>query len=271
MRRTLIMGLVGVAILCLCGSAFATDYFVATNGDDGWPGTIEQPFLTITKGTSVAVAGDTINVRAGNYAESRLDFYSDGTPGNPITLLSYDGDHAAHITDGMYIHARAYIDVIGMQISGSTIALHIDPDPELWPRSQYINVIRCYLHDAEETSGCTVKANQTDYFILEDCEIDGTGNECLDWVWTTYCEVRRNYWHNYTEYGLMNKGGSLYNIVTDTVIVNAIDPLAKALKFGGTTDRKYRNPDSDYATEYTVYRNNIVSECEWRKPPAPEQ
>ena len=262
MRRELVSGLVLVAIACLCGSAVATDYFVATDGDDSWPGTISQPFRTITKGTSVAVAGDTINVRAGSYAESRLDFYSDGTAGNPITLLSYDGDHAAHITDGIYVHARGYIDIIGMQVSGSTYNLHIDPGDGLTPRSQYINVIRCYSHDSEGTPGCCVKANQSDYVILEDCEIGGTSDKCLDWVWVTYSEVRRNYWHDYLDYGLMNKGGSMYGIVEDTVVVNALDSVTKALKFGGTTDKKYRNPDSDYATQYTVYRNNIIRECE---------
>jgi hypothetical protein len=43
--------------VCLSGAASATDYFVATWGDDSWPGTIDQPFLTITKGTQTAVAG----------------------------------------------------------------------------------------------------------------------------------------------------------------------------------------------------------------------
>jgi len=101
MKSSSLLLLTLVAVLSLCGTAFATDYFVATNGDDGWPGTIEQPFLTITQGTTVAQAGDTVNVRAGNYAEGRLDFYRDGAPGAYITVQSYDGDLAAHVTDGI--------------------------------------------------------------------------------------------------------------------------------------------------------------------------
>jgi PKD repeat protein len=248
------------AVACLCGSALATDYFVATNGNDDWPGTISQPFLTITKGNSVAVAGDTVNVRAGTYSESRLDWYTDGTSGNPITLVSYDGDLAAHVNDGVYVHARKYITIEGMEISGAVNALHIDPGANLTPRSEYINIKRCYIHDAD--GGDVAKANQSDYVVFEDCELKGPpGDELCDWVWVNYCEMKRGYLHDYTGIGFTIKGGSFYCILEDTVISHASDSAAKATRFGGSTDRKYRDPNSDYATQYTVYRNNIIRDC----------
>ena len=262
MKRCSLLVLTVVAVLSLCGTAFATDYFVATNGDDGWPGTITQPFLTITQGTTVAQAGDTVNVRAGNYAEGRLDFYRDGAPGAYITVQSYDGDLAAHVTDGVYIHGRAYIKLIGMEVSNSTNVLHVDPgDPRtLVPRSQYIYIQRCYMHDSG--GGDVFKANQSDYVYLEDCELMGPpGDELCDWVWVNYSECRRSYLHDYSGIGFTIKGGSFYNILEDSVISHAVDSGSKATRFGGSTDSKYRNPDSNYATEYTVYRNNIIRDC----------
>lgn len=51
------------------GSKMAFEYHVAKNGSDYAQGTIENPFLTINKAASVAVAGDTIIVHEGVYRE----------------------------------------------------------------------------------------------------------------------------------------------------------------------------------------------------------
>ncbi len=262
MRHWLIIGLAVCALAGLCGTAMATEYFVATWGDDGNPGTIDYPFRTITKGTSVAVAGDTVSVRAGSYAEDRLDFYSDGEPGAYITLQSYDGDLAAHVTDGVYVHGRQYIRIIGMEISGSTNALHIDPgnSKTLEPRSAYVDILRCYVHSPG--GGDVVKANQSDYVVLEDCTIAGaSGDEQCDWVWVNYSVARRCYFYDFNSYAFTQKGGSRYNVLEDSVISHALDSGAKCTRFGGSTDKKYRDPTTSYATEYAVYRNNIMRDA----------
>lgn len=44
-------------------------YHVAKNGSDQNPGTLNQPFLTINKAASVAMAGDTVIVHEGEYRE----------------------------------------------------------------------------------------------------------------------------------------------------------------------------------------------------------
>jgi hypothetical protein len=48
-------------------TALIAQKYVATNGSDLNPGTIDQPFATIAKAISVAVPGDTIYVRGGEY------------------------------------------------------------------------------------------------------------------------------------------------------------------------------------------------------------
>src|SRR5262245_3701342 len=56
---------------CLFGarSAFATDYYVAPNGDDSNSGTsIEQPFATLQHAHGAVSAGDTVYIRGGTYA-----------------------------------------------------------------------------------------------------------------------------------------------------------------------------------------------------------
>jgi Right handed beta helix region/Protein of unknown function (DUF1565) len=51
-------------------AAAAANYYVATNGNDGNPGTQVQPFQTIHKGLSVVRAGDTLFLRGGTYNEA---------------------------------------------------------------------------------------------------------------------------------------------------------------------------------------------------------
>lgn len=257
MRLSRCLVLVVLLSAIAASGAFATDYFVAKTGNDNNPGTIDQPFLTITKGVSVAMPGDTVQVRTGNYAEDRLDFVRDGTAGALITVRSYDGDRAAHVTDGVWVHARQYIKLEGMQISGDTNSLHIDPGADLVPRSQYIYVIRCYIHGTSSGDNC--KANQSDYVTFEDCEIQGpAGDETIDWVWVNYSSMIRAYIHDFSGYGFTQKGGSRYNTLDSCVLSHAMTDTTRATRFGGSTDVQYRDPTTDYATEYAVYRNNIM-------------
>jgi uncharacterized protein (TIGR03437 family) len=72
-------------------NAFARNYYVATNGSDGNPGTLDQPFQTIQKAASVVVAGDTVYVRAGTYRETVTPARS-GTQMAPITFQPYNGE-----------------------------------------------------------------------------------------------------------------------------------------------------------------------------------
>jgi parallel beta-helix repeat protein len=63
-------------------------FYVATNGDDSNPGTIDQPWRTIQKAMNSATAGSTVNIRAGTYNE-RLTLNVSGNSGNYITFQPY--------------------------------------------------------------------------------------------------------------------------------------------------------------------------------------
>lgn len=98
-------------ILCLISlnsfgqSAFglwALDYFdnqidtggihVAKTGDDGTgDGSYSNPYLTIGRAYTDALAGDTIQVQSGTYYES-LSTTKSGSAGNPITIMGFNGE-----------------------------------------------------------------------------------------------------------------------------------------------------------------------------------
>jgi hypothetical protein len=66
-------------------------YFVATDGSDNNPGTIDAPFQHIQAAANLAVAGDTVFIRGGTYRETVRPRYS-GTDTNPIFYAPYNGE-----------------------------------------------------------------------------------------------------------------------------------------------------------------------------------
>ena len=77
--------------LLLVLNSFAKDIYVSKEGDHSNDGTLENPYLTITKAAEVAVAGDTVYIREGTYEETLAPLNS-GTAGSPIIFQSYPGE-----------------------------------------------------------------------------------------------------------------------------------------------------------------------------------
>lgn len=66
MNRTFILGLLVASAMC---SVSATEFHVATSGDDAHRGTQDSPLRTIQRAAMLAEAGDVITVHAGTYRE----------------------------------------------------------------------------------------------------------------------------------------------------------------------------------------------------------
>lgn len=72
-------------------------FFVALDGDDGSPGTFDQPWRTIQHAADVLNPGETVYLRAGTYSENVI-LRRSGAPGAPISFAVYPGE--AVILDG---------------------------------------------------------------------------------------------------------------------------------------------------------------------------
>ncbi len=92
----------GFAILVLSRAGIASnahsDLYVATNGEDSNPGTIEKPLRTIQHAADVAKPGDTVNVRAGSYCQQLAVKVSGNAEQGFITFRSQPGEKA--VLDG---------------------------------------------------------------------------------------------------------------------------------------------------------------------------
>ena len=128
-------------------AVFCKVYYVANNGDDGGPGTIGRPFLTVQRAQKEVKAGDTVYIRGGLYKmnAAQIARYSgiwayvtlldkSGQPGRRINYWAYPGERPvfdysaigppgyrinAFQVDGSWIHLRG-LEVVGVQVTITT-------------------------------------------------------------------------------------------------------------------------------------------------------
>jgi hypothetical protein len=113
--QRMILLIFAVAWLVLTTPLFGKVYYVSPSGSDSAPGTIDQPFLTITKANSVLVAGDTIYVRGGLYSLSATISLSSKTGADSTKrcyLLAYPGERPV-------LDFTAQTSSDGLKINGS--------------------------------------------------------------------------------------------------------------------------------------------------------
>lgn len=77
--------------LCAMSIVCATTYYVAPWGSDDSSGTFTAPWRTINKAAQTMIAGDSVLVRGGTYAES-INPINSGSPGAKITYANYNNE-----------------------------------------------------------------------------------------------------------------------------------------------------------------------------------
>ena len=82
-------------VLALLSASFTTlqskTIYLAKNGNDANPGTIQEPYGSVAKAASQLFAGDTLFIREGRYMET-LQVLRSGSAGNPIVIMAYPGE-----------------------------------------------------------------------------------------------------------------------------------------------------------------------------------
>ncbi len=99
--------------------------YVATDGDDSNPGTIDRPLATISNGVALAEAGQTVLVRGGEYAQQVHFRGKFGTPDAYITLRAYPNEQVKLVADigqdaVSFRQGNAYINVACFEMAGPT-------------------------------------------------------------------------------------------------------------------------------------------------------
>jgi len=122
--------LLGILILLICPMlAYATDYYVATDGNDSNNGlTTNTAWLTLSHAISASLGGDTIYVRAGTYTGSGYQTLipKSGSASNYTIIQGYPGDvmpiidanASAGSSTTVFTLNNSYIRLEGLHIKG---------------------------------------------------------------------------------------------------------------------------------------------------------
>lgn len=102
--------------------------YVSTTGSDLNPGTFELPWRHVAYGAAQLVAGNTLYVRAGNYAETIENGIASGTSwANPVRIAAYPGEAPWLVSSAefavLWLHGPshpAYIEFDGINVDGAT-------------------------------------------------------------------------------------------------------------------------------------------------------
>jgi parallel beta-helix repeat protein len=162
-----------LAIAVLCGSALATEYYVATTGDDGNPGTEADPWATLQHAVDNVSPGDVILVKPGTYAGCQIA--ESGEPEAVCTLKAEErrsvvinevgprGRRGTNLEVGSRERPVKYWVIDGFEVTNARrwgIALLY---------TEYITVQHCYVHDCGSTGIFTAFAYYPTIQYNESC------------------------------------------------------------------------------------------------------
>ena len=169
---------------------------IATNGDDGWPGTEAQPWATLDYAVDQIAPGDTILIQSGTYAGCRIE--NSGLPGAECTLKADVGAtvvvnapgatcrHDSLIEVEWYDNTVRHWVIEGIEVANSP---HHGFDIR---GTEYITVRNCYVHDTSPGTGIFLAFS---YYPTIEYNETSCGGSCslLRWCW------RRDDWRSRIE------------------------------------------------------------------------
>jgi hypothetical protein len=174
-RRVIwVLSITCLALLCVSVWALATrdagtpssaegsTYWVATDGDDEGPGSMDQPWATLQHAADSVGPGATVIVRGGVY-EQRLEVRVSGEPGRPITFAAASGERA--VLDGSSLEVPAgqaamiaidgarHVVIRGLEITGyrSDASGHVPIGILVTGAADHVRLVDNLVHDLGTT------------------------------------------------------------------------------------------------------------------------
>jgi len=244
----------------LSPEALAATLSVSRAGSDANAGTLAAPLATPGKALALAVAGDTIQLRAGTYTITKtLSIANAG-----VTLRSYPGERAkivagtadlTNLTSVIVVYAsRVTIEDVELQ-GASYYGVKLD---SLHGPQSGITIRRVHIH---HTGRDGIKAQDADGVLIEDCEIAFTGvrdpgnAEGIDIMGSIGATVRRNYVHDIATTGIYVKAGTRQAVIE----ANRVQHTGHAgILLGSESGAQYMRNAALHEAIDSVARNNIV-------------
>jgi len=115
---------VSLAVLCTALHAQAADYYVSPTGSDSNAGSLTAPFATLQKGNDVAVAGDTVWLRGGNYQNTKQIKLNKSGKSDAARIKFWAYQAEVPVLDfSKYVSTNTAVDSPTILVSGSFLHL----------------------------------------------------------------------------------------------------------------------------------------------------
>ena len=266
--------------LCLQHTVMAKAWFVATNGSDANPGTETRPFKTLPTAITAANAGDTINLRGGQYTsqEIRIDK-------SRLTIRSYPGEWAVITAPTNIEDIASCIWYNDPEVSGGSlerleivggyyygVSFETNWDWGLPQRRGVSNIVlrECMVHHTGRD--CIKIKPACDNIQILHCELFASGKgisnlpenggpnaEAIDNVNGDGMIVRNCHIHHISTTGVYVKGGAQNALVEENLIYETGEA---GILLGFYTDAEFFDQDGTnpkyFECRNSVARNNIV-------------
>ncbi len=276
-----------VLMFCLVLMSMANTFYVAPDGKNTNPGTLEEPWRDISfatcggtykcpctdKNPDLIQAGDTLLLRQGIYRDSGIHVTNSGTLKDPIIIRSYPGEMAT--IDGEYQG-----DVISLGLKNELEHVHLDSITVIKGRrsgiavglgrmTKHISIKNCVVTDIEisDNTACVFVGTAHDDTRISGCKLStsrpnatrGAGVEIFrgaNNIIIEYCEIFSSH------KGIYYKHGN--NDVTNTPIIrgNYIHDIShRAIAL--STDNTIIDNNLLVRTPGIVVFNGVSGACEW--------
>jgi PKD repeat protein len=184
MRIGLALLLAAVLLAGVAVSAGATDYYVATTGNNTNPGTSAEPWRTLQYAVDTIGPGDTILVQSGSYLGFHLN--NSGSSGSPCTIKADTG-------------ATVLVNAAG---------------PSNWHNSNIEGEdVSYWVIEGFESSGSArygIDIRVTDHVTVRNCHVHDSVVTGIFLAFADYSLVEGNDTHNNGEHGIYNSNSADY-------------------------------------------------------------
>ncbi len=173
--------LAATAVLtCWVWTTRAADYWVAPDGDDANPGTLEQPFRDPVQAAARLMPGDTLFFRQGRYrcrtsAIIGLAPARDGEPGRPITFRNHADEHVvidvAETEWGLTSNGFDWIVFDGFEVTGrgrNNMKISAHHGRAKKGTGRHVTIRNCEVHGARSAN---ILAVNTPFLTVENCRL----------------------------------------------------------------------------------------------------
>lgn len=119
--------LFAIMLMACTHHGLATNYYVATTGNNSHNGSLSTPWKTIQKAAAVAGAGDHVYVKKGTYYNNVV-IANSGTSGSWLTFDAYPGDEHQVILENAFfkLAQKNYVRISGMKVQNGHNGFNIE-------------------------------------------------------------------------------------------------------------------------------------------------